>query len=302
MKIAIIGTGGVGGYFGRRLANVEKDVTFVARGEHGKILKERGLTVKSVVGDFSIRPVSVVESINQLNHPDLVLFTVKTYDTEKAAKELAKVVHAETIVITFQNGVENDFVIKNSLIIGNVYPGVCMVISARTSPGVIEQTGGLRRLIFGDRNNLDNYKLKEVEGLMKNALIDAIVSDDITVDLWKKFIFITAFSGMTALMRKPIGDVLGQSESLKQYEEVVRESIAVAKALKVNLPEDIFEITMKTTRNTAPASKSSLLVDIENGRKNEIETLNGSLIKLAKNVKVNVPMNQKIYQAISAIH
>jgi 2-dehydropantoate 2-reductase len=299
MKIAIVGTGGIGGYFGGLLAKSGQDITFVARGEQYQSLKKNGLKIKSVIGNFAIKPIKIVNSISKLSPVNLVLFTVKTYDTKNSAQELNKIVTPKTIIITFQNGVTNDFEIKKYVPQAQVFPGVCYVISTRTAPGVITQSGGLRKLIFGDRNNPHNQRLMEIESMMMSAGINASYSDDITRDLWKKFVFICAFSGMTAYVHKPIGEVLKNPKTHKMYETVVRECIQVAKALQVNLPEDIFEVTMKITENTVPESKSSLLVDIENGRITEIETLNGTLIQLAKKAKIPVPVNEVIFQKLS---
>lgn len=302
MKIAVIGAGGVGGYFGGLLANAGEDVTFVARGDHGRALKERGLMVRSVAGDFKVNPVKVIETIADLDSPDLVLFTVKTYDTQVAAAALAKVVGNNTLIITFQNGVDNDLAIKQIIPHALVFPGVCYVISARAEPGVIEQIGGARKLIFGARNPNDNHSLEPIEKLMRQAGIDAALSPHILTDQWKKYIFITAFAGMTAMTRKPIGEILVNPETRAQYESVVKESITVAERLGIDLPEDIFNITMETTTKTAPASKSSLLIDIENGRRNEIETLNDYIVKLASQfADLSVPMNERIYKEIKGI-
>jgi len=301
MKIYIVGSGGVGGYFGGLLAKADKDVTFVARGEHYQAIKNNGLTVKSVAGDFEIKPAQVIGNISEIVNPDLVIFTVKTYDTDNVAKELAPVVKDNTVIITFQNGIDNDNQIKKQIKNAQVYPGVAYVISTRTKPGVIEQTGGLRKLIFGDRDKPDNSKLKEIEKLMKNAGIDATASDDITRDLWKKFMFIAAFSGMTAICRASIGKVLSDSLTKSLYERCLKETITVAKAMKVNVADDAFELIMTISDNTASDSKSSLLVDIENNRKNEIETLNGTLVGFAKEHKVDVPINGLIYGAIKSL-
>lgn len=297
MNIYVVGVGGVGGYFGGLLAKAGENVTFVCRGDHYKTIKEEGLKIKSIIGDFVISPAKVVDKISKINNPALVIFTVKTYDTENVAKELKSVISENSVVITFQNGIENDLVIKKITGSKNVYPGVAYVISARTKPGVIEQTGGLRKLIFGDRNN-NNSSLKEVEKVMRTAGIDVSLSDDITRDLWKKYMFIVAFSGMTAVCRSPIGKVLADRTTLSLYERCVKEAIAVAKAHEVFVANDAFENIMTISKNTAPVSKSSLLVDIENGRKNEIETLNGTLVKLARNYKIDVPINELIYGAI----
>jgi 2-dehydropantoate 2-reductase len=300
VKIYTVGTGGVGGYFGGMLAKARDDVTFVCRGEQYKAVKANGLLVKSVAGDFTVKPAQVVEHISDISHPDLILFSVKTYDTETVAKELSSVVKKDTIIITFQNGVENDLRIKEQIKSDNIFPGVAYVISARTQPGVISQTGGLRKLIFGNRDRIHNPKLKDVELRMKKAGIDAVYSDDITRDLWKKFMFIVAFSGMTAVCKKPIGSVLSHKETEELYEICVREAIEVAKANSIRIEENAFESIMTISRNTAPESKSSLLLDIENNRRNEIETLNGALIQIANRVKIDVPMNTFIYGVMKA--
>lgn len=298
MKIYIMGSGGVGGYFGGRLAKVGNDVTFIARGEHYRAIKERGLTVKSVIGDFKVKPVQIINSASKINNPDLIVFTVKTYDTDKVSKQLAKVVNKDTIIITFQNGVDNDNQIKKYVKSSNIYPGLAFVISTKTKPGLIEQTGGLRKIIFGDRNNSKNQKLKEIEKLMRDAEINAVLSDDITRDLWKKFMFINAFSGMTAICRSSIGKVLGNPITKFLYERCIKEAISVAKAMGINVVDDILQTIITISTNTAPASKSSLLIDVENKRRNEIESLNGTLVKLAKKNSVDVPINELIYGAI----
>jgi 2-dehydropantoate 2-reductase len=298
MKIYIIGTGGIGGYFGGLLAKAGLDVTFVARDENFTAIKEHGLTIKGVAGNFEVKPAQVIERISEITSPDLIIFSVKTYDTENVAKELALVVNENTVILTFQNGVDNDIRIKNIITNAQVYPGVAYIITAKTKPGIIEQTGGLRKLVFGDRNNSNNPRLKEIEKLMKNAGINAIFSDDITRDIWKKFLYVCPSAGLMALHRKNVGETLANPDTEKQYEECLKETISVAKAKGVRISDNAFEETMTLSRNTTPTSKASLLLDIENGRKNEIETLNGTLVKFAKELNIPVPVNELIYKTI----
>ena len=301
MKIYILGVGGVGGYFGGLLAKAGQDVTFVARGDNYTALKENGLVVKSVAGDFTIKPVNVIDDISKINSPDLIFFIVKTYDTENVAKELNKVVNENTTIITFQNGVDNDIKIQKFIDNAKVYPGLAYIFSTKISPGVIDQVGGARKLIFGDRASQDNPKLEEIEKLMKDSGVDATFSKDIESDVWKKFINICTSSGMMAMLRENIGQVLSNPETKKEFEACLREAISVAKSLNVNLPDDIFETTMASNLNTAPNSKSSMLMDIENGRQTEIETLNGTLVRLAKEKGLKVPVNEKIYKSINSV-
>jgi 2-dehydropantoate 2-reductase len=298
MKIYIVGSGGAGGYLGGLLAKSGMDVTFVARGEHYQAIKDEGLKIKSVLGDFEVRSAQVINNISDIKNPDLIIFTVKTYDTDQTAKELASVVNNSTIVISLQNGVDNDHQIKKHLTHVEVYPGVAYLVSTKTKPGLIEQTGGPRKFIFGDRNDPQNPKLKEIEKCMREAGADALVSDDITRDLWKKFMFILAFSGMTAICRSPIGKILKDPVTQALYERCTKEAIEVAQSMNIRVEDKAFENIMTTSGSFPPDSKSSLLVDIENQRKTEIETLNGSLVRLAKNMKIDVPMNELIYGAI----
>jgi len=248
-----------------------------------------------------IKPAQVIKNFSEIKNPDLILFTVKTYSTQPVAQELKSDVNENTIIITFQNGVNNDHEIKKYIQNAQVYPGVAFLISTKINPGVIKQIGGLRRLIIGDRNNPNNEKLKDVVELIKKAGIDIVSSDDIARDLWKKFMFIVAFSGMTAICRSPIGKILADSITRSVYEKCVKEAIAVAKAMKVNVADNVFESIMKTSTDTVPESKSSLLVDVENGRKNEIETLNGTLVRFAKENNIEVPINELIYGAIKLL-
>ena len=208
MKVYIVGSGGAGGYLGGLLARSGKDVTFVARGEHYQAMKEEGLKIKSVMGDFEVRPARVIHRISDITNPDLIIFSVKTYDTDQTAKELKSVVNKDTVVISFQNGVENDREIRNHIPHGKVYPGVAYLVSTRTKPGLIEQTGGPRKFIFGDRQDPENQRLKEIEGYMTEAEVDASTSANITRDLWRKYVYCCFFRNDCDLQksyRKGIG-------------------------------------------------------------------------------------------------
>jgi len=298
MKICVVGSGGVGGYFGAKLAKAGHDVTFLARGAHYDAIKAKGLLVKSTDGNFQVDNVKVVNSIKDFVNPELVLFCVKTYDTDFAAQELASVVSLNTVILTFQKGIENDFELKKYLTKGEVYPGIAYIISQISEPGVISNTGGLKKLIFGDRSYANNVKLKTIELLMRDSFINATLSDDINRDLWKKYVFILAFAGMTAICRSNIGKILKDKTTFKLYKDCMQEALNVASILKINLPRTIYDDTLKTTIDTQPESKSSLLHDIENNKQTEIETLHGTLVRIAKERKILVPINELIYGSV----
>src|SRR3989344_1123852 len=180
MKMYIVGTGGVGGYLGRVLAKAGNDITFVARGDNYKKIKKDGLKVSAVkFGDFTIRPAKIISIISQIRNPDLIFVTVKTYDTLDVARELGKVTTPRTTIITFQNGIQNDYEIKKYVKKGKVYPGLAYIVTRRIEPGLIEQVSGLGEFIFGDRKNNKNTNLKDVERIMLDAGIVTKFSDDI---------------------------------------------------------------------------------------------------------------------------
>lgn len=298
MKIYIVGTGGVGGYLGGKLANEGNDVTFVTRNKFYEAIKANGLKVNSTDGNFLIKPAQTINSIDQISDPDLIIFSVKTYDTQEIAKQLNNVINDNTYIITFQNGIENDIEIKKYLKKGKVFPGIAFVISAIGEPGVINQTGGPKKFKLGSRDRKPDEQLQRIQEIFLKAKIDTTISDDITRDLWIKYIFINAFAGFTAICRTNIGNIRKDKFSYDLYKQAINESIIVAKSIKVNLPITIFTDTVKLTETFTPESKSSLLIDIENNRKNEIETLNGTLVRLANAQKISIPINQMIYCAL----
>ncbi len=299
MKIYVVGTGGVGGYFGGLMAKGGLDVTFVARGDDNfRQIQNNGLLVKNTDKDFLVKPAKVIRLISEIEKPNLILITVKTYDTKITAQELLKVVNKNTVIITFQNGINNDEIIKKEVKLDNVFPGVAYVISSKTKPGVIEQIGGLQKLIVGDKKKEINFVLRNIVNTVKKSGIDITLSDDITRDLWQKYLFIIPFAGMTAICRSAIGKVLEDPFAKSIYEKCLREALMIAKLKKINLPNNIFEDVMAKSEKTAPNSKSSLLVDIENNRKTEIETLHGTLVKYAKELDVEIPINELIYTSI----
>ena len=299
MKIYIVGSGAVGGYLGGLLAKAGNDVTFVARGDHYKVIKNKGLKIESIKdGNFIIKPAKVTEKISLIKNPDLIIITVKTYDTEFVSKELSNVVSSKTKIITFQNGIENDKIIKKYVTKAKVYPGVAYTVSGRVEPGIIKQSGGLCKFIFGDRKNPRNIYIKEIEKMMKYSGVDATFSEDIERDLWMKYIFINAMTGLTALSRTNVGTVVKDRILRNLYERCLRECIEVAKMEKVKIPIEIFNSIIRISESTNKEAKFSMLVDIENGRKTEIEALNGTLVKLAKKHKIDVPINETIYGAL----
>lgn len=301
MRFAIIGVGGVGGYFGGLLARNGEDVTFVARGAHYDALKKQGLSLKSVDVSFENLPISVVESPAHLEDPDVIFIATKTYDRDQVAEQLSASLSEKTVVIPVQNGIDNDLQLERIIPKAQVYPGLAYIISERTAPGVVEQTAGPRTIFFGERKVAENSKLRELESIMRSAGILATASPDIERELWSKFLWITTFAGMTALCRCEIGAIVNDQRAFDLYIRCLDEGIAVARAAGVVFDEEARSKVIEKSehyRHTGSHAKSSLLIDIENRRRTEIESLNGAIVRLAQENGIQVPIHESIYTAV----
>lgn len=298
MRIAVIGTGGVGGFYGGVLARAGLDVTFVARGAHYDAICKNGLTVKSVNGDFTT-PVKVVSRIADLQQPDLILICTKTYHLKNVAVELKSVVQPKTIVLTTQNGLDADLQVAQ-IVRARVHPGIAYIVSANTSPGVIEQTAGPRTLMFGSRDETDANELTSIAEMMRTAGLEASYSTSIETELWTKFAWIASFAGSTALRRSAIGPIVSDPAGFELITRCLDEVFVVATHAGVNLSPTIREQILtkfENYRHTGTTAKSSLLIDIENNRPTEVEAIHGKLIQLAEEYNVNVPINREMYSA-----
>lgn len=301
-RFLIVGSGGIGGYYGGLLAKFGYDVTFLARGEHYDAIKKNGLKVESSVGNFIVNPSKVIKSLSELDSVDVVLFCVKTYDTIELASSLKSIIDTNTIIISIQNGIENDFIIKDILANAKVYPGFAHIISSKSAPGLIKQTGGPRTIFFGDRTNKDLPILQDLSELMKVAGIESFASENIEKGLWEKFIFIAAFSGFTGAGRCNIGKILHNKKAYDLFKESVKESIEVGRSCDVNFEDTIFDDVMNRAedyRGEGEGATSSLMRDLVADRKTEVNTLSGTIARIGKEKGVAVPVNNFLYILIS---
>ena len=297
----IAGTGGIGGYFGGLLAHSGQDVTFLARGKHLVAMRDNGLQIETVDGSYKVAHPHAVDSVREEAPFDIVLFCVKTYDNSTAAEAIKDAVNANTVVISVQNGMDNQEVLRRLLPQAQVYPGLAHIVSARVAPGVIKQSGGARTVLFGDTVDPTNSRLHEIADYMRNAHIDATASLNIERDRWDKFVFIAAFSGMTALCRSPIGPILHSETAMDLYRRCIAETIKVAQDGGFNIGDETAAAALRRTegyRGTQEKSTSSLLRDVLSGGPTEIESLNGAVVRRAQEHKVDVPINSIIYTGI----
>jgi 2-dehydropantoate 2-reductase len=298
LKIVVVGAGGVGGYFGGRLAAAGADVSFIARGEHLAALRRNGLRIESALGNALIRPLQVSDDPTRLGHADMVWIAVKLWGTEEAARAIAPLMGPDTAVISFQNGVEAEDLLARLYGPERVMGGVAHIAAVIEQPGIIRHNGTLQKLAFGE---LDGTRSARAEALLENcrrAGIDASIPPDISRAIWEKFVFLVGLSGMTALTRQPIGTVRGDPDSRAMLLEVMREAAAVARGKGVALAADAAEQQLAFTDGLPAAMISSMLGDLRRGNRLELPWLAGAVVRLGRELGVPTPMNAAVYAAL----
>ncbi|MFQ5595595.1 MAG: ketopantoate reductase family protein [Anaerolineae bacterium] len=312
MRIAVMGTGGVGGYFGAMLARAGHDVTFIARGSHLAAIRDHGLHLRTVHGDFTVGPGGpfvvgpglptaaplATDDPAEVGPVDLVLFCVKTYHTEEAGHAIAPMIGDDTLILSLQNGVDNEE--KLAAIHGrqHILGGVCYIASNITAPGVITQVSGPRRIVFGELDGSITARAQRVHQALVEAGIDTTLSDNIQAALWTKFLFICALSGVAAVARAPLGELVTIPKTRELLRDTMAEAEAVARARGVDLQVGIVDQMMRTAEGFDPQSKPSMLVDVEKGNRVEIDALNGTVARLGAELGVPTPANRFIYAAL----
>lgn len=292
MRTAVIGSGGVGGYIGGRLAQAGHEVAFLARGAHLEALRSNGLRVKSTDGDFDIASVTATDQPDQLGPADLFLFTVKTYDTEAVATSLKSLLRPGATVLTLQNGIDNHEVIDRVLGDGVALAGTIRIETSIAEPGVIEHAskGAITR--FGEigAGGSQSVRVESLRAAFAEAKLNVAVPDDMRAELWDKFLFIVPFSGLTTLTRAPIGETLASPELTATLLQMLVEAGAVAKAEGVDFGADVAEKRLGWMRRLHPEMKSSLQRDLERGKPLEIDALAGALARLGAKHGIPTPV------------
>lgn len=298
MRVAVIGAGGTGGYFGGLLARAGEDVTFIARGAHLEALRTRGLTVKSrLAGDFA-GPAQAVEDPRDVGPVDVILFCVKSYSTAEAVRKIRPLVGPGTVILSVQNGIDSAERIAEAVGPRPVLGAVAMVSSTIESPGVVAQTAGPGKIVFGELGGGPSDRTKALLEMFRRAGIAAEVHPDIRIALWQKFIFICGLSGVTTLTRLPIGPILATPETKALFRETMAEVETVARAEKVAVPVGSADQALAQAAGLEPWFRGSLYYDLAAGRPLELETLNGTVVRLGRRHDIATPMNFAIYAAL----
>jgi 2-dehydropantoate 2-reductase len=298
MRIAVVGAGGTGGYFGGLLARAGGDVAFIARGTQLEAIRARGLTVESsLAGTFTV-PVRATDDPSEVGPVDLILFCVKAYDTEAAAEGARPLFRPGTMLLSLQNGVDNEERIARAAGRSAGLGAAAYVVSAIKSPGVVAQTAGPGKIVLGELGGGKSERTDRLRDVLQNAGIVAEVHPGIRAVLWQKFLFICAFSGVTAVTRLPIGTVLADPVTRALFRGTSEEVEAVARAGGIDLPDDCVEQAMAQAAAVEPWGRGSLYGDLAGGRRLELESLNGEVVRRGGEHGIGAPLNFAIYAAL----
>jgi 2-dehydropantoate 2-reductase len=298
MRIAVFGVGGVGGYFGWRLAQVGEDVTFVARGDHLKALKTNGLKVDTPDGNSSVLPVKTEEDPAQVGQVDAVILGVKAWQVSEAAHAIRPMIGPDTFVLPLQNGVDAPSELADVLGREHVFGGLCYIVALKVGSGHIRHAGMEPKVIFGELDNSLTERARRLQAAFTHAGIEAEIPADIRVAMWQKFLFIATLSGVAAVTRAPAGIVRSVPETRGMLESVAKEVAAVAKGLNVNLSPDVVPITMTLIDRLPADGTASMQRDIMEGRPSELSSQSGAVARLGLETGVSTPLNSFIYSAL----
>ncbi|MFF7190423.1 ketopantoate reductase family protein [Streptomyces sp. NPDC008222] len=299
MRIAVVGAGGVGGYFGARLAAAGNDVTFVARGRHLTAIREYGLLVRSPLGDLQVPSDAVVPTIADLGPADLVLVAVKFWDTEDVAAQLAHVIGPDTRVLSLQNGVHKDEALRKVLPKESIVGGACYISAAIQEPGIVVHHGTLQKLVFGEYEGHASDSLQDFLCHCREAGIDAQISDDIERLIWEKFVFLVGLSGATSIVRQPIGVIRGNPRSRALLHDLMAEAVAVGRAAGAHLDAGYAEDRLAFCDTLPAAMSSSMHHDLTQGHRLELPWLGGGVAELGERFGVSTPRNRTVADALA---
>jgi 2-dehydropantoate 2-reductase len=294
LKIAIMGSGGVGGYFGARLVKGGADVHFVARGAHLAAMREHGLAVEGGPEPIHLPKVQVTDDPGSIGPVDLVMFCVKLWDTESAARSLLPIMKPQTGLISFQNGVTKDDMLRPIFGDKALMGGVAYVGTNIGRPGVIAQTGPLQRLVFGEYDGSRSRRAEDFLAACKAGGINAEISDDVRRSLWEKYVVLAAMSGATTAMRSTIGPIRGNPLSRAFLIDLAREVVAVGRALGVNLPADFVDQRVPFFDGWPPEMTTSMHHDLQHGKPLEVRWLAGGVVDLGAKAGVPTPLNRAV--------
>ena len=295
MRIAMMGSGGVGGFFGGHLAKAGYDVSFVARGKHLEAMRANGLTIaNSTLGDVHIPEVKVTDDPTSLGVADIVILSVKLWDTESAAHQIRPLIGPGTGVLSLQNGVVKDDILRRELGEAPVMGGVGYVATHIARPGVIHQVGTMQRIVLGEYDGRRSERAELLVEALKKSGVTAELSGDVRRAIWEKFVFLSALAGTTTAMRTTIGPIRQNPRTRAFLLDLMREAVAVGRAHGVALPEDYAEQRLAFADGLPADMTSSMHHDLERGNPLEVEWLSGGVADLGEAAGVPTPAHRAV--------
>ena len=296
----MVGAGGVGGYFGARLAAAGADVAFIARGAHLDAMRTSGLKVESPLGYLHLEHVTATSDPADIGPVDIVLFTVKLYDSEAACALLGPLIGPDTVVVTLQNGVESVALLTRAVGQRHVAGGVAHIAATIAEPGLIRHTA-LDLIIAGELDGTRTARLDALEALGRQAGFQCRLTEHIDMEIWLKFVRLSAFSGLTAVTRSPLGVIRDDPDLLAMLQAAVMEGMAVAHAKQIQFPPNAFADMFAHMAGMPPQTKSSMLLDLERGRRLELPWLSGAVLRLGRELGVDTPIHRFIATVLAPL-
>ncbi|SDB64423.1 ketopantoate reductase [Flavobacteriaceae bacterium MAR_2010_188] len=297
MNIVVVGAGGVGGYFGGRLAEAGKNITFLLRGKTLEAIKNNGLVVNSIHGDFKVHP-NATDKMEELGEPDLIILAVKSWQVKDIVSSLKSIISKTTVILPLQNGANNFEKISEIIPQENIVAGFCKVVSKIESPGVIKHMGAEPEIVIGENDNRKSDRIQKLQEFLNSAKFKCSIAENIQLEIWKKFLFICTISGLGGLTRVSLGQMREDSYLRNVMEKTADEIIAVANKLGVGLGDDhkelVFHFIDKLDYNTT----ASMQRDIMAGRPSELDDFNGYIVAQGEKLQIKTPINSFIYHSL----
>ncbi|MBB3066857.1 ketopantoate reductase family protein [Limibacillus halophilus] len=301
MRVLVVGAGGVGGYFGGRLAEAGHSVVFVARGRHADAMATAGLKIRSNAGDLHLKPVVLLDRLDEPGRFDLALICVKLKDTTEAAELVKPLLAPKGLCISLQNGVEAESMLADVLGREAVLAGIAYISAHIVAPGVIEHVGQRAKLTFGELEEGVSDRARAVLSLFQTAKFDSELSGEMELQLWLKFIMLTAFSGACCYRREAIGVLRSDPEGKALFQALMEEAVAVGRARGVKLTEEVVAQRLDNVEQLPPEMKPSMLVDLERGNALELPWLSGAVVRLGQQAGVPTPVSSKVVDALEPL-
>jgi len=301
MRIVVFGTGGVGGYFGGRLAQAGEDVTFIARGEHLRAIQKQGLKVDSLNGDFVIDPAKATDDVNEIGEVGLVIVGVKAWQVPEVARAMKPMVGSKSTVLPLQNGVDAVGQLSAELGTNHVVGGLCKIVSFVVAPGHVRHAGFTPSVVIGELDNRNSNRVVAIRNVFNDAGIETTIAADIQAALWMKFLFIASFSGVGAIANAPAGVLRTDPELRALMVRAMEEIFALAQARVITLPPDAIKTVMASVNALPEDATSSMQRDIAAGKPSELESQNGAVVRMARESGVEVPTHKLIYAKLKPL-